>query len=232
MENVLASVASIAPTPWCMEDLAKRKAEVDVALAATHQELKRARQQEKDAKKAAVRARSLSESLAHSVLIVYVLTDYASEAVATFLHNAGRRRHWPEKCEDDLVALVEKLFEDTDLEKTLALTNIEEPADAGAMESALPYVLQWRAVEWTRRCNMELGVAPSTESILQELEQQRAKLPLRVRPGRVGTASDPKARVWAATWRGRWGGRFGKLPLRDATPVPELQQKVPKIDNT
>ena len=212
-----------------MEELQQRKRELDAAMAENRRETKRAKQQAKDDAKAQASAWALSPFLRHAALVLYVLTGYATEPVVKFLMANGRKRHWPEKTEEELILMIEQLFLDTDLDEAAALTDLEAPADVAAMKAALKYSEQWRVVEWTRSLNSGQGLAPSTDRVLVQLEQQRQQLPESVRPCPVGTASQASARVWAAAWRRRWGGKHAHIKLRDDVPQTELLRKAIEI---
>ena len=207
-------------------DLRKRKAELDIALAEENGECRRARRKVNYEAKRDAKAWLLSPALKHTVLVIYALADYTAEPAAKFLLNSGRKRHWPEKTEEELVAIVESHFLEVDSAELADLSDINDPSDAAAMNAALVYVEQWRLAKWTARQNLEVGVAPSTESVLQRLEEQRVQLPEAVRPRAIGTAAEPRARVWAGALRHRWGGKHARIRVRDDIPVAELRDKV------
>jgi hypothetical protein len=209
----------------CLSTLQKRKAELDEAIAENRQQRKKAKQQLKDQKKAGAKVWKLSETLLRSVLIVYMLCGYRSEPCVVFLIQNGRRRHWPEKSAEDLLQLVEDAFMAAEVDELHALADTEQPLDVDAMGAAQGYVQQWRLAEWARSLNA-IGIAPSTENCLQRLEQWRLQVPAAVRPRAVGSAAEPKARMWASGWRNRFQGRHGRLRVRDDVPVPELRTKV------
>ena len=71
------------------------------------------------------------------------------------------------------------------------------------------------------------GVAPSTDAVLQRLEERRASLPEAHRPKPAGTSSEAKGRMWARRWRQKWGGRIAKVRVQDDVSVQELQDKAP-----
>jgi hypothetical protein len=215
-----------------MADLHSRKREIDDALSATSAALKRARQQARDKERAETRAWRLADGLRRSVLIVYALTDYTALPAAKFLGAAGRKRHWPEKDEEELVALVEDLFLQVDESELAMLTDEDDPSDIGAMRGALPYVEEWRLKTWTEQLNREKGVAPSLASILAQAERQRLQLPDAVRPPAHGTNAEVRARVWAGAWRRRWGGRYGRLSFREDISLDEMRNKAVRTAQT
>ena len=148
-----------------MEALEKRKRDLGEAIAENRRESKKAKQKVKDAKHAEARAWKLSSFLEHAALIIYSLSDYALEPVVKFLAANGRKRHWPEKSDGELQVLVENLFLGVDVSELTALTDMLEPTDVPAMKAALVYVEEFGLVEWTRRINIQTGVALSTESV-------------------------------------------------------------------
>jgi len=205
--------------------LQQQRQDLNCAIAAVRSEARKAKRQAKDATKAAAKAWQLSDFLLHATLIIYVLTDYKMEPAIKFLAANGRKRHWPEKSDEECEGLVECLFLEADLTDLVAWTDLEDPADIDAMRAALVYVQQWGLVEWARRLNSECGVAPSTESVLQRLEDKRQGVPVRVRPSCIGSSSTVKGRMWASSWRRRWGGRHGRIRIQDDVSMPELRQK-------
>ena len=198
---------------------------MDAALADIRGEVKAERQRQKDMQRRQANAWKLTAVLEHTVLIIYGLTGYAAEPAVNFLAACGRRRHWPEKSEEELETIVVDLFLKVDAVELAGLTDTEGPADPAAMVAALPVVEQWRLVAWTAGANTTKGVAPSTDALLHRLEVERLKLPEAVRPEPRGTVADSRAREWARRWRRRWGGRHGKLKICEAISVPDMQAK-------
>ena len=72
---------------------------------------------------------------------------------------------------------------------------------------------------------MKKGVAPSTDAVLQRLEESRLQLPDTVRPTPRGTVAEASARQWARRWRRRWGGRHAKLRVRGDVGLPDMRHK-------
>jgi len=62
---------------------------------------------------------------------------------------------------------------------------------------AVKYVEEWRVVEFVKDANSRLGLAPSTEAILQKMEANRLQLPTHMQPESKGTAAEAKARISA-----------------------------------
>ena len=183
-----------------MGGLQQQRAELDAALAEVRREMKSARQKKKDMAKAEAKVCKLSKFLMDASLIIYTLTGYELEPVITFLAANGRKRQWTEETDEELEILAEDIFLKADVAELAELTDMEAPADLGAMQAAMTYVKQWAVVDWTRRQNSQHGVAPCTEFVLQEFEAQRASVPELVRPPAAGVASESSARVWASAW--------------------------------
>ena len=214
------------------ESLRQQKRDLDEAQAAIGRALKHARQQQKNEQKAQAKSWQLSSFLLHAVLIIYGLSGYAAQPAATFLLNNGRRRHWPDKSQEELEEMVEALFMKCDIDDFTKLTNTQEPQDMAAMKAALSYVEQWRLVQWVSQMNEAQGIAPSTGSVLQRYEEQRQELPDEVRPAAVGVPAQTSARVWAGSFRRRWGGKHGRIPVREQIPIEELRSKVATTTRT
>jgi hypothetical protein len=84
-------------------------------------------------------------------------------------------------------------------------------------------------VAWARGCNEQQGVAPSTEAMLQRLEEQRRRLPEAARPPPRGSSAEGKGRMCASRLRVRWGGRYGAIRVRDGVPSQEMRDKVVRM---
>ena len=208
-----------------LEDLAEQRRILDAALAENKHERKKLMQQQKDKAKREKAMWKISEFLWHTVLIIYVLSDYTLEPARRYLHNSSRQRHWPEKTEEELTMMIEDKYLQVDLDDLAALTQVDEPADARAMRAAIAFLEQWKLVGWAKTLN-EKGVAPSTDAVLQRLEQSRASLPEPVRPPLRGSVADPKARKYVKAWRKRWGGKYSQVPVREVLPAAEMREKV------
>ena len=214
-----------------MDALQERKRKLAAVLAENMREARQLKQRAKDGERGKAKAWKLSSFLQNAVLIIYTLTGCATEPVVTFLANNAKMRHWPEKSEEELISMLDELSHAVDVAQLAALTDLAAPTDEAAMKAALVYVEQWRLADWTRGLNAGPGVAPSTQSVLMHLEQQRGQLPEAVRPKPLGTTSDASARVWATAWRRRWGGKHGRIQIRDDVPQAELVRKVLRIRN-
>ena len=68
-------------------------------------------------------------------------------------------------------------------------------------------------------------MAPSTESMLQQYEEQR-QLPETVRPRGVGVHTQTSARVWAGAWGRSWSGQHGRVRVREQIPMADLRSNV------
>jgi hypothetical protein len=86
--------------------LCEQKRLLDNALAENAAELKRARRKAQAHEKAALRAWQLPPPLRRAALIAYALAGYRVEPAVKLLAANGRKRHWPDKTQGELVALV------------------------------------------------------------------------------------------------------------------------------
>ena len=73
--------------------------------------------------------------------------------------------------------------------------------------------------------NVQLGLAPSTEFLLDRWRQRRLMYPEASRPLDPGLVVESKARKWAQRWRIRWGARHGRIRVLDELPVQEAREK-------
>ena len=209
-----------------LEELRNQKRELSEAYAEAGRELKRAKQQQRDRKKKEARAWVLSPVELNTMLIIYGLTDYTAAPAARFLWSCGRKHRWSEKTWEQLDAMAEEHFLKVDVVELADLTDMDDPSDVEAMKLALVFVEEWKLARWTTDLNVQHGVAPSTESVLQRYESQRVAVPETVRPRYRGTAQDVASRVWASAWRGRWGGKHARVRVREDIPLTELRSKV------
>ena len=78
---------------------------------------------------------------------------------------------------------------------------------------------------YVRDQNARLGLAPSSESLLNRWASRRAAYPGASGPAHFGTVAEPKARMRMQRWRGRWGGKIGTVRLREKLPLGESRGK-------
>ena len=208
-----------------LEALRAQRTRLKSEMAATKWHIKQEEAKAKAAARLAVQQWQLAPRLKAVVLAIFLLAQYQAAPAIKFLHHIGQKRSWPQKDDEELERIVEDLFLAADVEQLGRLVDLDEPEDSAVATEALQYLEEWRAVEFVRDANSRLGVAPSTEDILRKLEANRLQIPESLRPVSKGTATQAKARMWAKRWRERWGGCYGKLRLRDDTPVAEMQEK-------
>ena len=207
-------------------DLLQQKAKLDAECALAKAEAKQIKQKAKDARKGQNRAWQLSTLFLRTVLIIYAVAGYIAEPAVEFMSLGGRQSHWLDKSDEELEEMLGRFFLQHDLSELALLIDTEDPSDPAAMKAAMVCVEEWRLAAWAERLNSEIGVAPSTESVLQRWEERRAGIPEAVRPRSLGTSAVSRARVWAGSWRQRWGGRHGRIQLREAISLEELREKV------
>lgn len=208
-----------------LEDLRKRLRENEEQAALLAGEHKRARRRESDRRAAAARAWNLSGSLLHTVLIMYSLADYVVDPAVVFLRQRARQRHWPERSEGEIGALVEDVFVAADAGELAALSDLDNPSDAPALATAVDYVEQWCVASWVKTRN-RLGVAPPTRDVLGQFQDRQSAVPPAVRPRAWGASDEGSARMRLARWRQRWGGRVASLRPREILPQSLMLQKV------
>ena len=207
------------------EEMRQRSRELSAALTQTNREFKAAqRQQERDRSRQA-RFWQLPVEVLRPVLIAYFLAGCVADPAVKYLGGCGRRRHWPDKSEEELKRIIEDAFLRVDAAELAALTDECNPADEGAMKAALKMVSEWRLAAWARNLNEEHALAPSTEAVLQRYEDLRERMPDAARVPYRGTVADASARMWATKFRRRWKGRFGGMRVREEVPVLELRTK-------
>lgn len=208
-----------------MGDLQEQKQALDAALQANRRALRSARQQARCAATSRSNTWHLTTSLQNTTLIIYVMAENDVEPAVQFLQTTARTRRWPDKPSHEVGAVVQDLFLTIDISKLVDLTDPNDPSDPAALREAAGYVQEWRVCKWVRDLNKQQGVAPSTEAVLQRLEEERRRLPEAARPLSRGTSADAGARMWACRFRRRWGGRYGAIRIRDEIPLQELRDK-------
>ena len=119
--------------------------------------------------------------------------------------------HWPSKSDVEVARLVEDLYLAAADGEVEALVDKVNPFDATALRCALRYVEEWSVVVESRRLNTERGVAPSSEAILEQIENNRQRAPRLFRGKPRGFGGSGRKRVHRL--RTRWGGRYGSIPV-------------------
>ena len=148
----------------------------------------------------------LSTFMKHVVLISYALCNYKAPAATKYLTITGRKRKWPDRTEAELEELVETLFLECETEEFTELADQANPKDVEDQ-------------------NARLGLAPSTESLLDRWRQRAAAYPEESRPRDPGLVTESKARKWAFKWRGKWGAKHGAIKVLDEIPAGEARSK-------
>ena len=202
-------------------ELQAEKAELNAVLAAATAELTHARKKQKTE----AMAWGLDERTRRVVVTAAMLAFPSTEPAEKFLAAKGRERKWPELTEEDLKKKVNDTFLAASAEEAGALACEGDPLDAHALRTATKHVHEWRVAEWVRRVNIDTGVAPSTQSVLEKAEALRLTIPDSCRPPSAGTSAESRGREWARRLRLRYGGRMGATPVGERLPPDELRAK-------
>ena len=208
-----------------MDRLRAERDEVKRREASLKAQLKQAKGKAKVLRERAERAWRLSTFMLHVVLIAYALCGYKSPAAIKFLIFTGRKRRWPEKPESELQELVENAFLECDESELADLCDKVNPTHPEAFAAAVRYSEEWAMAAFVDEQNVQLGLAPSTEFLLDRWRQRRLMYPEDCRPLDPGLVVESKARKWAHRWRIRWGARHGRIRVRDELPVQEARAK-------
>ena len=208
-----------------LAELRAEKAAAQEALAAARAGVKAARQKIKDRAKKEKKVWVLTEGVRRVALIAFAMAGYVVDPATKFLAEEAAKRKWPAKKAVELKTMVEDLFLAVDLQELGELCDFGAPKDIVAIKAAVRLVEEWRLYQWTKGLNYGRGVAPSTETILQRLEEQRLQLPEAVRPTYRGTAAIASARVWAARWRRSFAGKHGGIRCKSDVKTPEIRDK-------
>ena len=205
-----------------LDELLETRRATRAALADTRAQLGRARRQ--------VRAEALvwvlPPPLQRAVVAMYQLAGVA-EPVVQYLRACGRERHWPERPECELVALVEDLFLQTDADDVAALVDPSHPADPAALKVAYRYLQEWETVAWARDLNTRRGIAPTNWSLLRRADQARLQVPEAFRQAPAGPAGEMRGRRVVRRLRQRWGGRHAAIAAGEHVTAEDMRAKVP-----
>ena len=117
------------------------------------------------------------------------------------------------------------MFLECDPEDFTNLADKANPKDPEAFKVAAQHTEEWKMAVYVAHQNGQLGLAPSTESLLHRWRQCRAAYPEASRPADPGTVAENKARKWAHRWRIRWGAKHAAIRLRDELPLDETRSK-------
>ena len=210
----------------CLDGLLVERARLKTEMAAKKQLIKQEEKKAAAAQRSAARRWQLTPWLKQVALAIYLHAEYRAAPAIKFLQTVASKRSWPRKEDQELQRMVEDLFAAADMQELLGLYELEEPDDPSVVAEVIKYVQEWRPVEYVRDMNSRVGVAPSTEDILRQLEANRLQLPVQCRPESKGTAAEAKAKMWAKRFRERWGGRHGKLRIEDTMCLADMEQKV------
>ena len=208
-----------------LEELLSYQEALGKSVAENQQDIKREIQKARDQTRSARQKWQLTDWLKKVVLIIYMLAAFRAAPAIKFLELTARKRRWPEKSPEELEQLVEHLFLAADVAWLAHADSLDEPEDPAATKEAIKHVEEWRVFEHVKDLNQRLGLAPSTEQVLQKLEENRLKIPLPLQPVPRGATAEVKARMWARRWRRRWGARHGRLGLLDDITLAEKRNK-------
>ena len=212
-----------------MGDLEAERQRLKEELKDTKHKIRKAKQKAKARDKAADREWQLTPWQKSVAVTIYLLAAYQAEPVVPFLRATAKKRRWAAKGDDEMERLAEDLFVGSDVDQLAAMADLESPQDPAVAKEALKYVEEWRILAHARDMNHRLGIAPSTDHILQQLEANRLQIPEPLRPPSRGTVAEAKAKMWARRWRLRSGARHGKLRVSDDVPLAEMQQKATRF---
>ena len=208
-----------------LEELLSHREVLDRSLAENKKELRREKQKARDQTRSARQKWQLTDWVKKVVMIIYMLAAFRAAPAIKFLELTARKRKWPEKSTEELQQLVEDLFLEVDMAWLAHASDLDEPEDPAAAKEAIKHVEEWRVFEHVLDLNLRLGLAPSTEQVLQKLEENRLRIPLPLQPVPRGATAEVKARMWARRWRRRWGARHGRLGLLDDISLAEKRDK-------
>jgi len=188
--------------------------------------LKEARRQQQQKAKVQDRSWQLTCGQERVVLILYGLAGYTAGPAVQYLAMQADKRKWPSRSPQDLEKMVGDLFLQADVRQFAALLDEEGPSDVEAFRIAVAFLREWEVVEWVRGINQRQGVAPATETVLEEFEKRRVRYPEGLRPRELGSIAETRAREAMRQWRFRWGARHARVRIHgDGLSPAELREK-------
>ena len=190
-----------------VEALRLERSELDSRWLRVCRHLKEARRQQDNAAKRDRTCWQLSNRQCKVVLILYGRAGYSAAPAAQYLAMQASKRKWPPRPRQDLERLVGDLFLQADVQELAGLVDEQGPSDAEAFKVAVAFLREWEVAEWVRGVNQRQGVAPSTQTVLEEFGRRRLQYPEGLRPRELGSIAESKTRECMRRWRLRWGGQ-------------------------
>ncbi|CAK9043098.1 DDE-1 domain-containing protein [Durusdinium trenchii] len=195
----------------------KQVAELKVALAQNHNQIRNCQQQARR-QALAVRNGGLSVQAVRKVLAVYVVSNWDLSLAVLAAQRLSRLP--PCSAAFPTSDFVSALFREHNWEELLMLHDDASPLWAPARKYARQLLLEHDAYLWVKRLNFAHGVAPSASSVFHYYEKKA----LDAEP-----CGEPRKRTvnkWAARWRARWGVRRACLRSADTVEPNILRDKV------
>ena len=210
--------------------MARALSDIDAELADLRCRTKAERAAGCAAERAIARQWQLSERVRRVCLVVFDQAGGDTEPCAKYLEATGRICHWEPKEEHELRCMAEEVFleaasTDAGVEAYAALVDLGNSSDVAAVREAVRHTEDWHVVQWARDQNVLKSLAPSTDQLLQHLEERRVRIPEAIRPSPRGTSLDAGARKWATRLRERWNGFVGRFKVRVELPLDEKRAK-------
>jgi hypothetical protein len=89
-----------------LDELRARKREASAELRALGVAKKKRRDNEARKRSTAARAWDVAGAMARVAVVIYTLARFVVEPAVLYLRQCGRRRHWPERSDPELAALL------------------------------------------------------------------------------------------------------------------------------
>lgn len=197
----------------------KQVAELKVALAQNHNQIRNCQQQARR-QALAVRNGGLSVQAVRKVLAVYVVSNWDLSLAVLAAQRLSRLP--PCSAAFPTSDFVSALFREHNWEELLMLHDDASPLWAPARKYARQLLLEHDAYLWVKRLNFAHGVAPSASNVFHYYEKKA----LDAEP-----CGEPRKRTvnkWAARWRARWGVRRACLRSADTVEPNILRDKARK----
>ena len=159
------------------------------------------------------------------ILMFYAVSDFDSRATLRMLRHSGFECIVREAGLAWGWSWIEIYFLSVPLESWIDLTDARHVESQVVLTEVWHSWLEYKTAEWAREMNDDLGIAPSSDDVLQKHDEFNAQVPREVRNPPRGNLSRVHGRVWVSRWRERWGAILSTIPAGDQASTEIILQK-------
>ena len=159
------------------------------------------------------------------ILMFYAVSDFDSRATLKMLRHSGFECIVREAGLAWGWSWIEIYFLSVPLESWIHLTDARHVESQVVLTEVWNSWLEYKTAEWAREMNEDLGIAPSSDDVLQKHDELNAQVPREVQNPPRGNLSRVHGRVWVSRWRERWGAILSTIPAGDQASTEIILQK-------